>query len=507
MKNIFSYIGCFFTLFCLAACVEDEGNYDYMDKQDVLPIEITGLDKSITAKQGETLRLSPTVVNDDGSSYSYQWFVTEAITAGALPKRYYISEEKDLNYDVKLEPNSYLMNFMVTDKKRGIYKRYEINLTVTASPTDKGWYVLKNEGDETDFDYIAGDGTHYRDLLLAGGQRVKGNAVDMAYQDGRYYHLVYDEQGNAKTLVNQSVFYILTDKDSRTYNSKTLSLFKTFNDMFYESPSVCNPQCVLYANAGNIFFINDNRLYYIYGMTANIGKFAPKVGLNTFYPQIIPHGAQETLVFDTKEHTFYKATTMNGTVSAIGETKTDNGETVSFTNMPYSMLCIGENGAWGTFGYSYCLMRHDETGDGALVRIYNRTGTNITSFKRVDKTSKLMETSMIAPSYIADFLYFAIGNKVYSYENAEGLEDKEKLLLEYPAGEEVAWIKHCYGKSANALNNYLETNSLSVLTNTASGWKLYMYDLIGESNPEINPTPAVVYEGTGIARKLLFRYK
>lgn len=109
MKNIFSYIGCFFTLFCLAACVEDEGNYDYMDKQDVLPIEITGLDKSITAKQGETLRLSPTVVNDDGSSYSYQWFVTEAITAGALPKRYYISEEKDLNYDVKLEPNSYLI--------------------------------------------------------------------------------------------------------------------------------------------------------------------------------------------------------------------------------------------------------------------------------------------------------------------------------------------------------------------------------------------------------------
>ncbi|MGN0283008.1 MAG: hypothetical protein ACI4B3_12065 [Prevotella sp.] len=98
LYNIFFLI----TALCMAACVEDEGNYDYQDTKDVLPVEITGLDNNIDAKQGTTLRLSPTIVNDDASRYTYQWILTEAITAGGLPKRYDIADTKDLAYEVNL---------------------------------------------------------------------------------------------------------------------------------------------------------------------------------------------------------------------------------------------------------------------------------------------------------------------------------------------------------------------------------------------------------------------
>lgn len=500
LYNIFFLL----TALCMAACVEDEGNYDYQDPKDVLPIEITGLEDAINAKQGTTLRLSPTILNDDASRYTYQWIVTEAVTAGALPKRYDISDSKNLEYDVTLEPNSYLLNFIVTDKARNIYKRKEMKLTVSASPTNSGWYILKNDGDEVDFDYVSADKTVYRDILLSSNQRMKGNALDMTYQNERYYHVEYDANGNATTLANQSVFYIATDQDCRTYNSKTMKLFKTFYDMFYDTPATKKPQSVFYTSGGNMFFLNDGRLFYIYGMAGNIGKFSPKVGMNTFYPKIIPGGYQDVLLFDVKEHTFYKASSINGTVAAIGDTKLENGETVSFTDMPYSMQCIGENAYQGYYGFTYALMKNDNTGEGALMRVKNGS-SSILSFKTIDKDSKLMQASMVAPSRVADFLYFPIGNKVYSYENAEGLDVKEKLIAEFPADETVASVKHCCWINT-PYTSYLETNSLWVLTNSSRGWKLYHYDLIGESNPEINPEPVEVFEGTGQGRTIFFRY-
>lgn len=503
MKKQLYNIFFLFTALCMAACVEDEGNYDYEDVNNVLPVEIDGLEDAISVKQGSTLRLSPTLINDDASRYTYQWIVTEALTAGALPKRYEISDKKDLEYDVKLEPNSYLLNFIVTDKARDIYKRKEIKMTVSASPTNEGWYILKNDGNEVDFDYINADRTVYRDVLLSSGMRMQGKALDMTYQKERYYHVVYDAEGTATTLSNQSVFYIVTDQDCRTYNSKTMGLFKTFDDMFYEAPATKNPQSVYYTSSGNMFLMNANRIFYIYGMTMNIGKLTPKVGLNTFYPKIIPGGYQEVIVFDMEEHTFYKASSINGTVSAVGDVLLESGETVSFTNMPYSIQCIGENGSMGYYGYSYALMKNDDTGEGALARVKYGSSTFL-SLKHVEKDDKLMEASVIAPSFVADFLYFPIANKVYSYENAEGLDDKEKLVAEYPEDETVVDLKHCYWKNT-AYTSYLAANSLWVLTNSSRGWKLYHYDLIGESNPEINPEPVEVFKGTGEGRKILFR--
>ncbi|MGN0283009.1 MAG: hypothetical protein ACI4B3_12070 [Prevotella sp.] len=396
-----------------------------------------------------------------------------------------------------------MLNFIVTDKELNIYKRKEIKLTVSASPTNEGWYILKNVGDEVDFDYISRDRTVYRDILLSGEQRMKGKALDMCYQKERYYHVDYDDNGTATTLINQSVFYIVTDQDCRTYNSKTMKLFKTFDDMFYEAPAAKNPQAVCYTSSGNMFLINDCKAYYIYGMSSNIGKFTPKVGMNTFFPKIIPGGFQEAAIFDTKEHTFYKLSSMSTPVTAIGDVKLEDGQTVSFTNMPYSMLLVGENTAMGYYGYSYALMRNDETGEGALVRVYSRN-TAFLSMKKVDKDSKLMNASVIAPSFVADFLYFDAGNKVYSYENAEGLDEKEKVVVEYPSDETVACVKHCYWRNS-PYTNYIETNSLWVLTNSGRGWTLYHYDLIGESNPEINPEPVEVFEGTGEGKTILFR--
>lgn len=500
-KNIslFLLLSC---MFLLGACVDDKGNYNYQDKDDIWPVRINGLEDAITIPQGNVLKLSPIVENDNPSQYTYSWFVMESQTSGGAPKRFDIAETKDLEYTVNLSPGSWLLNFRVYDEKKDLFQRKEIRLTVSASPVGLGWYVLKDEDGETDFDYINPDGEVYRDLLFLAGNRPKGIARNMSYQNTRYYHVVYDAEGTATTLSNQSVFYIATDQDFCTYNAKNLDLFKTFNDQFYIAPETINPGRVCYINSGNVFFMNDGQAYSIYGMSANIGKFSSaKICLNPLYNSLLPGGSDEVVVFDEVEHTFYKTNTMSPNLVPVGEITFDEDNVVSFTNMPYSIITMADNTS--TYrGFSYAMMKNEETGEGALAR-YSADKDDFVSFKTVPKDSKLLQSDIIAPSYTADFLYFAIDNKVYDYQNAEGIEgSREKVILEYP-GETVAFLRHNFVSSATST---VRTNSLNVLTNTDHGWKLYFYDLTGESTSELaSTTPTAVYEGTGNGRFIMFR--
>lgn len=477
------------------SCIGDDGNYDYLNADDVFPVKITGLQKSVTVSQGSVLKLTPIIENDDPSQYTYSWVATEAQTAGKLPERYDIAETRDLDYTVTLDVGSYLLNFKVYDKAKDVFRRYEINLTVSASPVGPGWYILKDNGQETDFDFINNDGTMYTDLLAAAGNRPKGIARNMEYQNGRYYHVEYDADGKATTLVNQTAFYVTTDQDIRTYNAKTLKLFKTFKEQFYSAPETVDPVSVYYLSSGTSFLMNDKKIYSIYGMSSNIGKFtAAKVGIYSLYDGFMSCGTDNMMVFDELSHTFYKVGSMSTQLSQVPELPNGEEEPISFADMPYDIVCMGTNTNQYS-GYSYVVMKSLETDEGAIGRV-QAIGGGFDSFKKIPAGNKLLQAKLVAPSFTADFLYFTIAgeNKVYAYENAEGAE--EKVILEYPAGESIAFMKHVKTNDINVL---------AVLTDTATSWKLYLYDLIGESNPEINPTPRATYEGTETGRYIMYR--
>lgn len=494
MKNIIRALLCGLSLL-VCSCIGDNGNYDYLSTDEVFPVRISGMEKSIKVSQGAVLRLSPVIEHDDPTHFTYSWVATEKETAGKLPERYDLAETKDLDYTVKLDVGDYLLNFKVYDKEKDLFKRYEINLTVVASPVGAGWYVLKDDGSQTDFDFIDGNGTVYADLLAGAGNRPKGTALNMAYQDGRYYHVEYDASGKATTLVNQTAFFITTTQDIRTYNAKTLKLFKTFKEQFYTAPETVKPVAVYHVNMGNTFLQNDGKIYSIYGMSSNIGKFtAAKVGVYRLYDGFIPASYDRVMVFDNESHTFYFASSMSDRLIDVPELPGGEEGSISFANMPYSVVCMGMN-TDKYDGYSYVVMKNDATGSGAIGHV-QAMGGGFDSFKLLPVGSKLLQADLIAPSFTADFLYFTVPgeNKVYAYENAEGAQPK--VILEYAADESVAFIKHVRNG---------ELNVLAVLTNTSEGWKLYQYDLIGESNPEIIPTPTMTFKGTEKGRYIMYR--
>jgi hypothetical protein len=506
VKNIFITFGLLTVLF-LTSCVTDFGNYEYRDPEAVLPVSISGLQDTSIIK-GEYLVLEPevTIAGDQGN-YTYSWYAMPTTVAGALPEKTILGNTKNLNSQITLAVGSYTLNLAVIDSVRDIYVRKEVILTVKATEVGAGWFVLKDIDSETDFDYINGNGDIYPDVLLTlaepSGSRLKGNAVKIEYQSARYYHQVIDGNGKATTLTNKKAYHILSDEDIKVLNAETLELFKNQQDVFY-TPTVCRPQNVAYANV-NLFLVNDGKIASIYGMSSNLGKLTPKIGFYTFHKDLLIHGGGGVMGFDVDSRTFYHVDAF----SDMAKFKEAEGK-ISTGNMNVDLLDLltGMKGTSSTKAQGFAVMKSIDKEEYYLVTlIYNSkndypvaasaSNPEREAFDTIPAGSKFPTAPVKAAPYSGNFVYFADGNKLSVYRNASGLDIKESLLKEFPAGETVSYIANIY--KANSFNY------LAVLTNSDSGWKLYAFNVIGLGNPEFEPTPAFVREGTGNARFVMYR--
>ena len=512
MKNNYIYlliIGLFSLL--AASCIDDKGNYEYEDPANILPATISGINDT-TIMYNAVLKIVPEIHGADNGDYAYNWNVTPSVTAGRLPEKTVLSEERILNVVVpaKVGIGTFFLTFEVRDKKTNLYVRKQVLLTLTATNINTGWYILKDINDETDFDYISRDGsTQIPDVLLTRATpaaRIKGTAVQMVYQQTRYYHTVTNTLGVVTTLANQQVFHILSSRDIKTYNAANFELFKNYEDQFYSLPPNCNPQSIRYPaqGSGDLFLLNDGKIHAIYGMSGNIGKYpAPKVGLYSMHKDMIAPSFSNALYFDMVTCTFYSVSSNGYSINKLSEESASAPTPIGIspTNMNYTLLNLLPGGDMNTSIRAFAVMQNKTTNDYYLVGILSQyspaTAYPFTSFNIIPAGNKMPLAAVKAAPYSGDFVYFGDNNKLCVYKNID-IPNREQVLITFDAGETVSYIQHMYSLA----NNY---NWLAVLTNSASGWKLYVYNVIGVGISEIDNTPIQTYSGTGNARSLIYR--
>lgn len=493
-----------------ASCIDDKGNYDYEDASTVFPPVISGLPKDTTIQQGTDLVLTAgkhfSVANDDPGRYTYTWSITEATTAGFLPTRTYIGNEENLNYPVKLAAAEWTLTLQVWDKKLDLYTKAQTTLNVVASPLDRGWYILKDQDGYTDVDYITNGGKIYADVLAPTDHRVKGTAVKMAYQSGRYYHVQKNADGTSTTLSNQKVLHILTTEDMQTFNAKDLQLFKRFNDQFYTAPAQCAPQDIDVASSmGDLFFLNAGQMYSIYGMSANIGKFGgAKVGDLDLYPCMI-NNASDELVWDRKSRSFLSGKSSGTTFTPFTTPAPDASLPASLSAMPYDMvkMCAGQGGNYSE-DYGFALMKSTADSRHYLAHLrFDYSGQYATypimTWLEVPQGSTLLEGECMACPASGEFVYYSIGNKIYTYTNAQGIANRDHMQLTLPEGEKVTYMFNFRSTYGTIYNN------LAVLSQTPTGYTLRIYEPQGIDIEELKPEPTAVYSGKGNARYVMYR--
>lgn len=509
MNNVIKSFYLLFAILFLNGCIDDKGNYSYISADELFPVEISGLSKKMTVNQGENLVLSPILENmDKEERYSYVWTITEKYTDGKLPERRLIAENKDLDFKVVLDAGSWLLNFEVRDQAKDLYKRWEIDLTIMASPINVGWYVLKDKNSKTDFDYIDTEGVAYRNVLGASENALEGEAVRIFYQNSGYTHQIENKDGTVANLANQSVLHILSTKDIRVFNSKNLSLFKTFDDLFYDVPEKCFPQTNYVNSSGSLFLINDGLLYSTNGMNMNIGKYSTKKTGNYYlFGKIIPTASFDVMVFDTKSNSFYSVSPSGVNLNHFSDKPVDLEPPVgtaelpqSASNMEYTMKNLGVGMPMGLSASGFAIMKSTVTGEYFYVRIDYRGDTTypFTSFTQIPAKYLILSADVVVAPLFGNFSYFSKGNALYYYLDSSSTEvEREIKLLELPANERIAYLEHIHTGGG--------ITTLAVLSNTDSGWKLRLYDPIGLGSPEINIEPTKVFEGEGNGRFVMYR--
>lgn len=502
LKNIFIVFGLAVMFSGLQSCVDDRGNYDYMGTDELIPVTIVGL-KDTTVLMRSTLHITPTLKNmGDETRYSHLWYAIPKNVFGYIPQRDTLSRGKELNFEVSYESGNYRLIYEIRDTLLDVYKKEEVTMTVQSN-IGTGWFVLKDINEKTDFDYVNLKGQKIENVIAgAGRETLNGRAVKIAFQSESYTPVIENPDGTSTQLQNKKAFFVLSDRDMKIFNADNMDLFKNFDNSFYEAPEIRQPQNCVY-NFWNVFLINAGKAYSINGFSMNSGIFGfAKPGMYDLHPDMLTtyYGA---LVFDKKSRTFYDAAVSGVTLNVMME---DTGDGISPNEMPADLLHLLPRDETNP-GLGYAVMENETRGEAYVLDIsYYMTDYPFVSIDTVPVACEMPRAEIMAANRVASCIYYVkseAGEDVLKvYKNIEG-DNRESELKRFP-GEKIAYVENVVTPYGTAPADVF--NHLVVLTNGDNGWKLYRFEIIGQT-PEIEPDPVAVYSGTGNARYVMFRGK
>lgn len=489
------------------SCVEDLGNYDYKTEEELLPVEIASLESSYAILQAEELAITPEFIKmDNENRYTYLWY-TISQAGGQTPVRDTLAQTKDLDVVVKLKAGTYKLYFEVRDPKLDIYVNTYSSLEVTQSNITSGWFILKDENDETDFDYINLKGEMTKNVLqyVSINKQLKGKAKKIIYQSSRYCHQQVNENGTVTLLSNQKAYHIISDKEYKTFNAANLSIFKEYEDQFYSFPGAGIAD-IGYDGSSNLYTINTNKIYSIYGMSSNVGKYGLEklIGTSSDYSL---HGEMVTndsyaMVFDNKSKSFLYTSGAGTSLNYFN----DKVGSVSLKNMKSNLIALLTRTnplAASVFAIVENLNTTTDTGKYSLLSIsFNYTSTSVYPVTQIDTIPnkyQMPTAKVLSAPLVSSCIYFSNDNKLNVYITAG--DNRESVLKTFPSDETISCIKNINGKMNGETVN---TNYLAVTTNSSKGWKLYLFKIIGVT-AEIDPEPVHVIEGEGNARYIMYR--
>jgi hypothetical protein len=252
-----------------------------------------------------------------------------------------------------------------------------------------------------------------------------------------------------------------------------------------------------------ILIHNNGQVGCVAAAGTNLGMFSPRFAPNAepfrIHPSFIANGRSVNTVFDIESSTFFNvgfqalSPRLNNMQPAVLPFMPDPPRNIPFTLV--RMLATNTNN--NNIGIAIMKSRTEDR--YFFANVTSSANFPLTTFSEIPPGMKMPSAEVMAAPQSGNFVWFADGNRLYAYRHAD-LEERELLLQTFPAGETISFINNVF-VSAGAVNY------LVVLTNSTSGWNLYVYDVISNGLPEINTTtPAVTRSGTGNGRFVMYRH-
>lgn len=481
MKKLYILTAGLFSILAFACTKDNSTNGD----RPLPSFTVSGMQTSyavLTFK--DTLRIHPTV--EDESRYEFYWtaFNANFIQNNGNAKPDTLAKTKNLDYAVKLNPAPYILVFNLKDKETGITKLLNVNMTVSTLNMN-GWYLLKENEGKTDFDFFHSLGRINNWIALYnGGKSLEGTAPKA----------VFTPQFKMKlTALPTEIFTaltVITDKDAAIYRIDNGKVMRTFDDMFFSKPATRKLQSVYQpVNTSHLGLVNDGRVYTMLkgtlfstmpATTARLSPIATTGAINIAFDEL----SKSVVLIDGFN---FQAMPASG---------------AELKNMNADLVWI--NSYAGLRSLAMALFRKPD-GSGVLYRLNVQYGflagysSPIIQLKvTVPSTHSLMAASVIGGNYDADFVYYALGNKVYL---TDPISLQEALQVTLPAGETVTGIQHIKYPQPSA-GIPITTDFLSIATYANGHYKVYLHKI--SSTGTIQPLAQPNFEGEGKVTTVIY---
>jgi hypothetical protein len=497
-KRIVFIAGAWIAGMLAAGCVEDTGNYDYLEAGQVIPGAISGVEESYNVIALDYLEIDPAIAGDT-AGLAYTWHVYAVPTFPGTPDDT-IGREKKLAYRMILPTGRYELVLEVKDRERltSAYKRATLNVTAAFS---RGWFIAKETGGTTEIDFITLDNnTLHPDILKTiNGDSPAGKPVANGYTSSYYCYEVDNPDGTTSMMYDQPALFVATDSDLHVYHATGMNRLKTFPDAFFETPDVQQPRGLFAATGGTVLF-NDGKLHAIWNGAYNVGKFGYQVDAPAL--DLSPHAlrAGSGFLFYDRLSCSFKALTAYDPSALVDLMDIMYPSLPSCNNMDSDLVYMHEQESAGGLAYAYALMKNRTTGQYYILDMspeYILYGMSpFSNIINVPAGSEVSTASVHAIHHFNDALYYSRGDNTVGYFSISSGQDHPSLIT-LPAGEEVAYIRHVYHDNS-------PFQCLAVLANRDNAWKLYLYHFVGYT-PDVQLPAYQTFSGEGTARSLLYR--
>ncbi len=461
---------CLFTY----SCTKD----DSRNIQPVIPaVTVNGFETTYEVyTRQDTLHISPTIT--DERLYDFYWTIYSNnfdVFLGITPKPDTLARTKDLNYEVLLNPGKYTLILNVRNKSTQVTQLITSALSVSTI-TMTGWYLLKDDGNKTDFDFIHATGRI--DNWMAnfnGGKSLEGKAIKSIYAGSFRNSLTSTE--------TYSSLVVISDQDAGIFRIDNGKMVMGFDNMFFSKPAVRKPQNILQPVAEGFLNIINNSVLY----TMVKGALFANPPASSYKISPMAAMAAMTILFDenSKSVICFSNTSFNML----------NANSAALKNMDAEPVWVGAYA--GLRGVALELFRRT-SGAGFLVKLNATYGPLagysdvITDSKIVPQTHGLMSADVIGGNYDSDYLYYAKANKIYMTDMAS-LPESLQIIL--PEGEQVTCIQHIKYPHPAVANVPVTTDFLAIASYANGKYKVYLHKI--SSTGTIQPLAQPNFEGEG----------
>lgn len=497
-------------LFVCLSCVDDSSDYGGRPYSD---IKISGIKNYyfVYSYENSYLTIEPTIeCGYDESELRYEWYIydptKEDHAYGEEPpyEAMLIGEEKNLNYEMNLESAKYTVVLKVISKENEIMSMAKTEVDVTTR-LSRGFYILKETAEgNSELDLFVPGVVEEEvmrenllqdrfDAVLEGAPRCIDICYNQAFRDPDKL-----EQGIEETIGGNNLFISTQADKARFIRTSDFRLIYDEKTLYYEIPEVVPRPYRALRGYFETYYVTDNGVYATYEADnaggGSPGKFGKSVG----------NGGSTHVAYSSMNIWYWSeansglgGTDFNGGNISIG--KKDEVKDYPIVNTPYECLTCGTN---NLDNITYFLLQ-EKANPAKKVIYFLETGMssgNLSKVVELDENSCMSRATVYATNALqATLAYCVVDNKLYAYDLAGLMPERELELKGIPAGETITYLSNqylTYKKDEAYMFDYL-----LVGTQKGNTYHLYMYKMVG-GEPDGQP----VYTVTGTGKIFSVQY-